>query len=115
VTPKQQRTTVGIVTAAFVSLLLVSVLGQNAAVQATPAPTSPRAIQDAFQTIEQHIEPVPLPPTQVSVVKPPPVAKPRYTTVCPCPRGGYGPLRGGGWWQGGPVRRVISGVFGRRR
>lgn len=112
-TPKQQRTTVGIVTAAFVSLLIVSLLGQNEPVQATPTPASPQAVQDAFQTIEQHIEVKPLPPSPVSVMKPTPVAKPRYTTVCPCPRKGYGPLRGGGWWRGGPVRRVVSFPFRR--
>lgn len=119
-TPKQQRTTVGIVTAAFVSFLIVSLLGQNTPVQATPTPppaASPQAVQDAFKVIEQHIEVKPLPPSPVSIVKPTPSppAKPRNTAICPCPRNGYGPIRGGGWWRGGPVRRVISGVLGRRR
>jgi hypothetical protein len=116
VTPKQQRTVVGLATAGVLSLLLVSALASNQPVQVTQEPASPEAVQDAFLTIQQHVEPVPVPPgsptAPVAVV--PAVKTTSYRPVCPAPRCGYGPLRGGGWWHGGPVRRLFAGLFGRR-
>jgi len=114
VTPRQQRTVVGLATAGVLSLLLVSALASNRPHEVVQAPASPQAIQDAFLTIEQHVEPVPIPPgspAPVAVV----VKTTSYRPVCPAPRCGYGPFRGGGWWHGGPVRRLFAGIFGRRR